>query len=322
MPDVLLSFCIPTYNRPRRIHLIIQQIISFLNAEIEIIISDDNPLSDETQKVVTKFKDPRIKYFRNNINLGYDSNVLITIKRATGKFIFILMDEDDIEMEVIPWILDKIRTEKNLAQLRGTIGDNRSNKKKPYYKLEEKILGRGSAHLNEFLNLSIHTSGIILRKKALDLNKAKKYIGFLYIQQVLVCQAIMNGNTICTSKTFAYLGNKIYKSDQPLIRKRKYDHPIISLMIIQKRIQIIFDITKRTKIDKRIRKNFINRETPNIYFCLFDALFYDSFKLVKSSKNFLEGIYIILTTKKISRSFKFWVNLVKFFFLRKKINSC
>ena len=35
--------------------------------------------------------------------------MLKTIKRATGEFVFILMDEDDIETEVIPWILDQIK---------------------------------------------------------------------------------------------------------------------------------------------------------------------------------------------------------------------
>ncbi|KKK62539.1 hypothetical protein LCGC14_3003310, partial [marine sediment metagenome] len=116
MSKILLSFCIPVYNRSDRIKKIIEQITSFKSDEIEIVISD-NASKDDTKKVVSKFEDKRIKYFRNKTNVGMDGNFILAIKRATGKFIFLLMDEDEVELETIPWILSEIRKNNNLSQI-------------------------------------------------------------------------------------------------------------------------------------------------------------------------------------------------------------
>ncbi len=44
MSKVLLSFCLPSYNRPERINNIINQIITSQSNEIEIIVRDNNPI--------------------------------------------------------------------------------------------------------------------------------------------------------------------------------------------------------------------------------------------------------------------------------------
>ena len=93
MPNILLSFCIPTYDRPERMMNLIEQITSFETDEIEIIIGDDNPLSNRTQDVVRRFTDSRINYFRNITNLGMDLNLIKTIYKASGEFIFIIISE-------------------------------------------------------------------------------------------------------------------------------------------------------------------------------------------------------------------------------------
>ena len=65
MSKIVLSICIPTYNRGKVLFNNLNHLVSFESDEIEIVISDDNPLSDKTHDVVRKFSDQRIKYFRN-----------------------------------------------------------------------------------------------------------------------------------------------------------------------------------------------------------------------------------------------------------------
>jgi glycosyltransferase involved in cell wall biosynthesis len=65
---------------------------SFSN--FEIIVNDDAS-TDETEKVVNSFNDPRIKFFRNDENLGYPQNLEKTRQHAQGEILF-LMGQDDI----------------------------------------------------------------------------------------------------------------------------------------------------------------------------------------------------------------------------------
>lgn len=66
----------------------------------EIIIGDDNPpeLKDEikrTQEIIKSFNNLRIKYFKNEINLGYPKNLQRIVSKAEGDILF-LMAQDDL----------------------------------------------------------------------------------------------------------------------------------------------------------------------------------------------------------------------------------
>lgn len=165
MSSILLSFCIPTYNRPERISRIINQIIPFQSEEIEIVIGDDNPSFEKTQEVVKNFTDPRINYFRNRKNLGLELNIIKIFKRANGEFLFLIMDEDDVEMKAIPWILKTIKQNLNLTHLYGSLGDKRPGQKENYKELGDRYLKQGAESLKEFLFYTSHASGWVLKKK-------------------------------------------------------------------------------------------------------------------------------------------------------------
>ncbi|MHA1491925.1 MAG: glycosyltransferase family 2 protein [Promethearchaeota archaeon] len=313
MTNVLLSFCIPTYNRPERIYSLLKQALSFQNQEIEIVIGDDNPSSDKTQEVVKKFKDPRIVYFRNKKNLGMDGNMLRTIHKASGEFVFIMMDDDDIEMESIPWILRKIKENKNLTQLCGSIGNKNPTYKTRYhplyfkYNFGEKLLKCGVDSLLKLLFYYPHGSGIIIKKKSLNLNKALKYNGFLWMQQALIAQALLLGDTLCTSRIFAHIGEINYGSDLLLINGKNWWHPLSFISQTKVRIQIIYDITK----GKKIRKILINRQIGYLSNHFFHIIYLSrkSFSFSKSLKYTIEGLGIVLTMK-FSKYPIFWINLI------------
>ncbi len=365
MSNILLSFCIPTYNRPDRISVIIKSLISLQSKEIEIVISDDNPLSNRTQESVKEFTDPRVKYYRNKINLGFDSNMLKTIMRARGEYVFINMDEDDIELDTIPWILEKIKENKNLTHLIGCIGD-----KRPYYKgdykkdlkvvktkprtfegilkqryifreyynyfrgnlrfrFKDKFYKCGSESIKELFFYYPHGSGIVLKKNVLNLNQAKNYIGFLFMQQALIAQALIKGDTLSTSKIFAHFGEVQYKSDQPLFKGKSYYHPIYGLLRNRYKVQIIYDITKEIENSRKLKKFLLNKlkdeisdlllmllctkNTKNFIFLSSDFKFQDIFfnliAHLRSLKSFIEGLSIVFTIKRAKSPF-FWFYLI------------
>jgi glycosyltransferase involved in cell wall biosynthesis len=92
MNKILLSICIPTYNRSNYLEQTILSIIhqdSFvLRTDIEIVISD-NCSTDNTKEVVEKFiffHPNKIRYFRNEINIK-DENYQKVLSHGRGSFL-------------------------------------------------------------------------------------------------------------------------------------------------------------------------------------------------------------------------------------------
>jgi glycosyltransferase involved in cell wall biosynthesis len=91
----LVSLIITSYNRASLISKAIESSLEQDYPNLEIIISD-NCSTDNTEEVVKKYlADPRIKYFRNNENLGMLGNFRkATYKYAKGDFITYVNSDD------------------------------------------------------------------------------------------------------------------------------------------------------------------------------------------------------------------------------------
>ena len=94
LPKLKFSICIPTYNGAKVIGETLRNILSQSFQNYEIIIVDDRS-KDDTENVVKSFKDKRIKFFKNKVNLGYPKNLEECRKKATADIIY-LMGQDDI----------------------------------------------------------------------------------------------------------------------------------------------------------------------------------------------------------------------------------
>jgi glycosyltransferase involved in cell wall biosynthesis len=87
------SIAIPTYNRAQYLHVAIESLLLQTYKNFEIIISDNFSI-DNTKEIVKSFKDPRIKYYRNNSNIGVLLNVRKAIDLSHGKYILLHGDDD------------------------------------------------------------------------------------------------------------------------------------------------------------------------------------------------------------------------------------
>ena len=312
MSKVILSICIPTYDRPNRISLLISQIISIQSNEIEVVIVDDNPLNKRTEEVIRRFKDPRIQYFRNKKNLGYDANVLKTINKAKGEFIFLLMDDDDIIPETIPFIIKTIKETDEITHIFGHLSDDRASSGYHYSKTKytEKIFKRGQESLENLLFFYSHASGLVIRRDILDLQKALKYIGSLYIQEALVAQALIKGDTIRLSKVFVHCLSDAEGSDQILIKGKKHWHPTGKINVYKYRIKILYDIVKDLENGESVKKIILNRMLDKLYDSLYSSLVDKDYKYYINIKAFLDSLSIISQIDKIARKPSFWVRLL------------
>ncbi|WP_374174028.1 glycosyltransferase family 2 protein [Flavobacterium tructae] len=96
----MISVCLATYNGEKYIKKQVTSILAQLDANDEIIISDDRS-ADSTIAIIEELNDKRIKVVYNKLERGYTNNFENAINHAIGEFIF-LSDQDDV------WMDDKV----------------------------------------------------------------------------------------------------------------------------------------------------------------------------------------------------------------------
>lgn len=89
----VVSILVPTYNRSQLLKKTIDSILAqtYLNYEIIIV---DNCSTDETEDTVNEFDDIRIRYYKNNCNIGAIHNHNRALRLAVGKYICTFSDDD------------------------------------------------------------------------------------------------------------------------------------------------------------------------------------------------------------------------------------
>ena len=111
---MLLSICIPTYNRPEHLRNCLDSISQQNARDFEVCISDNASKSDIT-KIIKPFKKKfRIKYKRNKRNLGFAMNVLNVSLMAKGKFIWFLGDDDLLNKNSLNYLINLIKKNKKI----------------------------------------------------------------------------------------------------------------------------------------------------------------------------------------------------------------
>jgi glycosyltransferase involved in cell wall biosynthesis len=91
-----LSICIPTYRGAAHLGAAIDSVLPQSFSDFELVIIDDNS-PDDTAAIVARYKDPRVRYIRNENNLGPEGNWNRCLSEGRGKF-FKLLPQDDLLM--------------------------------------------------------------------------------------------------------------------------------------------------------------------------------------------------------------------------------
>jgi glycosyltransferase involved in cell wall biosynthesis len=114
----LVTIAIPTFNRADS--YLSKALASAVNQtckNIEIIVSD-NCSSDNTEMVVKNFRDPRIRYFRQQKNIGANNNFNFCLNNATGQFFLLLQDDDLIDHNFVEVCMDAVKFSTEIGIIR------------------------------------------------------------------------------------------------------------------------------------------------------------------------------------------------------------
>ncbi|MEM3361748.1 MAG: glycosyltransferase family 2 protein [Candidatus Anstonellaceae archaeon] len=192
MTEIILSICIPTFQRKNELKRTIDALLPLIekNSEIEICVSD-NGSSDGTYELLKNYANKYPKNFRirrNKKNLGYDINYYKVAKMAKGKYIWVIGDDDLPQTKNIFDMINKIKkADYGLVIANG--GDIKSieNLKKDFKKEEylqdqfirlykDYLKRRNSGEvLNGFMSCFLYKKAFIK-----GILKNKKYFGWIH----------------------------------------------------------------------------------------------------------------------------------------------
>ncbi len=100
MNPPLVSICIPTYNRPDLLQRAVHSCLAQTLGDFEIVITDNSD-NNASGDMIARLADPRIRYFKNETNIGPWHNGKRAADLATGKHVKFLMDDDLLKPEFL-----------------------------------------------------------------------------------------------------------------------------------------------------------------------------------------------------------------------------
>lgn len=104
-----VSVCIPVYNRPDYVAEAIESVLQQTFTDFELIITD-NCSTDNTPEVIKNYaaKDKRVKYYRNQYNIGICSNINRVMLLSSGEYIKPLFSDDKLLPRCLELFVDAL----------------------------------------------------------------------------------------------------------------------------------------------------------------------------------------------------------------------
>jgi glycosyltransferase involved in cell wall biosynthesis len=93
MSTPLVSILIPTYNRPEYLRRAVESCLAQTYPHFEVIITD-NSTNDDSARLAAAWNYPRVRYYKNEGNIGAVGSSNRAVSLATGQYIKFLMDDD------------------------------------------------------------------------------------------------------------------------------------------------------------------------------------------------------------------------------------
>ena len=91
----LVSICLPVYNGAGRMHRAVDSLLGQTYPHIELILSD-NCSTDSTPHICETYKnsDARVRFFRQQENIGQVRNMFASLQEARGEYVMLASDDD------------------------------------------------------------------------------------------------------------------------------------------------------------------------------------------------------------------------------------
>lgn len=130
--NVVLSICIPTFNRRDCVYESVVKILdNYHYDDIEVIVSD-NCSVDGTEEKLSTIHDKRFKYYKNDANIKW-INLIKVMSYSIGQFSMLMSDEDDVKIALLQELVRFLDGKSNLALVKSDVFDPLTNRGRMRY---------------------------------------------------------------------------------------------------------------------------------------------------------------------------------------------
>jgi glycosyltransferase involved in cell wall biosynthesis len=213
----LFSVCIPAYNRAQHLAPLLRSILSQDFDDYEIVICEDmSPEREQIAACVREFQacyPGRLRYFENEVNLGYDGNIRTLVEKASGQFCF-FMGNDDIMCEgAMENVAGIIRSHSNVGVVLKSYGwfdevPEKVNQEIRWFN-EVKEIDAGVPAIKFAFRRSGVISGYVVHRDSALQAATSKFDGTLYYQLHLTASVLVGKTAVCTPKVLVLCRNKV-----------------------------------------------------------------------------------------------------------------
>jgi glycosyltransferase involved in cell wall biosynthesis len=111
-----VSIGLPTYNRPENLEKALKCITNQTYKNLEIIVSDNASPNSKVEEIVENYLsiDSRVKYYKQEKNIGVLANAEFVLKKSTGEYFTWFSDDDWRSREFIENMVKLLDNNKNL----------------------------------------------------------------------------------------------------------------------------------------------------------------------------------------------------------------
>lgn len=110
MEDIIISFCVPSYNRSAMTKIMVDSIFEHKGNDIEVIVVD-NCSTDDTVEILGKINDPRLRVIVNKENIGVHANMAESLRYGRGLYSFMALSREKLIGSQIADLIQFLKSE-------------------------------------------------------------------------------------------------------------------------------------------------------------------------------------------------------------------
>ena len=185
---VLFSVIIATFNRARLLERCLKSVVSCSLSDIEILVAD-NASPDSTQEVLRSCHDSRLRFWRNETNIGVCLNLLKLLQEAQGRWVFFLTDDDCLVEGALERLAESLVMHPNVGVVSSSV-NNIDEQENPigttHYLMGTQELATGMPALAGLVRTAHLLSRLTVRREWMEMGGFEAHMSGLYPQMYLV----------------------------------------------------------------------------------------------------------------------------------------
>ena len=180
--SLLLSICIPTYNRISELSELIDLLLTIERDDFEIVITD-NQSTDNTRQVLLSYTDKRLRYCCNDEAIPALLNMIHSIYNGKGKYVLYCNDRDILYPNEVVQLMEILEKD-DYSFIHSTRHSEYCSQKLDVFNKEYESL------INQHCNR--HPSGMVFNRKLMeehiDENIFGDYLQYIYTYDFLMLE--------------------------------------------------------------------------------------------------------------------------------------